>query len=161
MLGQLGHHALDVGVLLVDLVDRHDDRHVGRSRMVDRLDRLGHHAVVGGHHQHDDIGDLSAAGPHLRKRSVTGRVDEGDLAAFAVHHVGADVLALQRLTMLMYSQLSEGDRKTFEALNDKKDTSGMQQFIKEKVPNLEQLTQEAITTEINAFKEFRDSLPNN
>ena len=68
-------------------------------------------------------------------------------------------LALQRLTMLIYAQLAEGDRTEFEALNEKKDTSGMQKFISEKAPNLEQLTTEAVTTEIQAFKEFQKSLP--
>ncbi len=68
-------------------------------------------------------------------------------------------LALQRLTMLIYAQLSEVDRSAFEALNEKHEASGMQTFIKEKVPNLESLTQQAITTEIAAFKEFRESLP--
>lgn len=68
-------------------------------------------------------------------------------------------LALQRLTMLIYAQLSETDRATFEALNEKHDASGMQTFITEKVPNLNILTQQAIGTEIAAFKEFRNTLP--
>ena len=68
-----------IGVGLVDLVDRHDDRHVGRLGVADRLDRLRHDAVVGGHDQHDDVGHLGAAGAHRREGRVAGRVDEGDL----------------------------------------------------------------------------------
>ena len=34
---------------------------LGGLGVIDRLDRLRHHAVVGGHHQHDDVGDLGAA----------------------------------------------------------------------------------------------------
>ena len=49
--------------------------------MVDRLDGLGHDAVIGGHDQDDDIGHLGAAGTHGRKGGVTGGIDEGDLAA--------------------------------------------------------------------------------
>ena len=73
-------HPLRIGVVLVDLVERHDDRHVGRLGVVDRLDRLRHDAVVGGDHQHDDVGDLGATGTHLGERGVAGGVDERDLA---------------------------------------------------------------------------------
>ena len=55
-----------IGVVAVDLVDRDDDRHVGRPGVVDRLDGLGHHAVVGRDDEHDDVGDLGPAGAHLR-----------------------------------------------------------------------------------------------
>jgi len=56
LLGELGVDAVDIGVVLVDLVDRHDDRHLGGLRVLDRLDRLRHHAVVGGDHQDHDVG---------------------------------------------------------------------------------------------------------
>ena len=80
VLGELGQHSLRIGVVLVDLVERHHDRHVGRLGVVDRLDGLRHDAVVGGDHQHDDVGDLGAAGTHLGERRVAGGVDERDLA---------------------------------------------------------------------------------
>ena len=94
VLQQFGAHALGLGVGLVDLVDRHDHRHLGRLGVVDRFDRLRHHAVIGGDHQHDDVGDLGAAGAHRGERGVAGRVDEGDLlAAFGRGHlIGADML---------------------------------------------------------------------
>ena len=90
--GELLLDALGLGVRLVDLVDRHDDRHLGRSGVVDGFERLRHDAVVGRHHQNDDIGDLGAAGAHAGERFVTGRVDEDDLAAVLLHLVRADVL---------------------------------------------------------------------
>ena len=68
-------------------------------------------------------------------------------------------LVLQRLAMLMYAQLSEKDRDTFVALQEKKDASGMQAFITQKVPNLAQLTEEALQAEIKAFTEFQKTLP--
>ena len=67
---------------LVDLVDRHDDRHFGRLGVVDGFEGLRHDAVVGRHHQDDDIGDLGAAGAHAGERFVTGRIDEDDLRPF-------------------------------------------------------------------------------
>ena len=68
---RLGHElALDelladtggVGVFAVDLGDRHDDRHLGRARVVDRLDGLRHHAVVGGDHEDRDVGGVARRG---------------------------------------------------------------------------------------------------
>ena len=67
------------GVRFVDLVDRHDDRHVGRPRVIDRFPGLRHHAVVGRDHEDDDVGDLRAAGAHQRERFVAGRVEEDDV----------------------------------------------------------------------------------
>jgi hypothetical protein len=77
---------------LVDLVHRDDDRHLRRLRMVHGLDRLRHHAVVRGHHQHDEVGDLAAARAHRREGFVARRVEEGDDAARRLDVVGADVL---------------------------------------------------------------------
>ena len=50
-------HALGLGVVLVDLVDGHDDGDAGRPRVVDGFESLGHDAVVGRDYQHDDVCD--------------------------------------------------------------------------------------------------------
>ena len=96
VLGELAAHLGRVRALAVDLVDRHHDRDLGRQGVVERLDGLRHHAVVGRHHQHGDVGRLRAAGTHGGERLVTRGVDEGDLALVAVdlggHLVGADGL---------------------------------------------------------------------
>ncbi len=60
--------------------------------MVDRFLGLRHHAIVGGHHQDDDVGGLGTAGAHRRERGVAGGVEEGDHAARRLHVVRADVL---------------------------------------------------------------------
>ncbi len=61
--------------------------------MIDRLDRLRHHPVVRGDHQHHDVGHVRASGAHRRKGGVAGRVQEGDaLAVLQPHLIGADVL---------------------------------------------------------------------
>src|SRR5207244_4204893 len=77
---------------LVHLVHDDEDRHVRRSRVVDRLDGLRHNAVVGGHHEDDDVGRLGAAGAHRRERLVPWRVQERNLAVPSLDLVGADVL---------------------------------------------------------------------
>ena len=84
VLGELAAHLGRVGALLVDLVDRDHDRHVRRLGVVERLDRLRHHAVVGRHHQHRDVGDLRTTGTHGGERLVTRGVDEGDRAVVAL-----------------------------------------------------------------------------
>ena len=91
-LGELAAHAVGVGPLLVDLVDRDHDRHAGGLGVVDRLARLRHHAVVCRDHDHGDVGDLRAARAHGGERLVAGRVEEGDGVAVVAHLVGADVL---------------------------------------------------------------------
>ena len=50
----------------VDLVDRDDDRHLGRLGVGDGLDGLGHDAVVGRDDQDDDVGRRSRRGPAWR-----------------------------------------------------------------------------------------------
>ena len=92
VLGELLAHAVGVGAGLVDLVHGHDDGHLGGLGVVDGLDGLRHDAVVGGHHEHDDVGDLGAAGAHGGEGLVARGVDEGDLAVADVHHRRADVL---------------------------------------------------------------------
>ena len=61
VLQQFGAHALGLGVGLVDLVDGDDDRNLRRARVMDRLHRLRLDAVIGGDHQHHEVGDLGAA----------------------------------------------------------------------------------------------------
>nr|CAI0340834.1 membrane hypothetical protein [Rhizobiaceae bacterium] len=92
VLEQLRADTLDVCGRLVDLVDRHDDRDACRLGVVDGLDRLRHHAVVGRDHQDRDIRRLCAAGTHRGERCVAGGVDEGDLVAVLLDLVGADML---------------------------------------------------------------------
>ena len=70
-----------VGAGLVDLVDRDDHRHARRLGVGDRLLGLRHDAVVGRHHQDDDVGHLGAAGAHGGEGLVARRVEEGDLLA--------------------------------------------------------------------------------
>ena len=81
------------GVGPVHLVDRDDDRNIGRLRVADRLDGLLHDAVIGGDDQHDDVGDIGAARTHRGKGLMARRVDERDLLAVGERHaVGADML---------------------------------------------------------------------
>ena len=98
-IGELLLDPVGQGIGLVDLVDGHDDRHVRRLGVVDGFQRLRHHAVIGGNHQHHDVGDLRSAGTHAGERLVARRIEEHDLAAEGRrvlvgdrHLVGADVL---------------------------------------------------------------------
>ncbi len=62
------------------------------TRVVDRLDRLGHDTVVGRDHEDRDVGDLRAARTHGGERLVAGSVDERDAPTVAVDLVRTDVL---------------------------------------------------------------------
>ena len=85
-------HAVRVGVRDVDLVDRDDDRDVGRTCVADRLLRLRHHAVVGGDDEHGDVRHLRAAGAHRGERLVARSVEERQLSPVDVGLVRTDVL---------------------------------------------------------------------
>src|SRR5712691_5515039 len=89
---QLPFRALQLRFRLVDLVDRHDDRHLRGSRVVDRFLRLRHDAIIGRHHQHYDIGNLRASRAHPCKRLVARRIHEHHRAIIDDHLVSADVL---------------------------------------------------------------------
>ena len=80
VLGELLTHTVGVGARLINLVDGNDDGYAGGLGVVDRLDRLGHDAVVSGDDQDDDVGHLGATGTHSRKGGVTRGIDKGDLA---------------------------------------------------------------------------------
>ena len=92
VLRELPANAIEIAAGLVDLVDRDDDRHARRFRVLDRLDRLRHDAVVGRDDEHDDVRDLGAARAHGRERRVARRVEERDAALRRLDVVGADVL---------------------------------------------------------------------
>ena len=80
-LGQLGLDPVGVGIGLVDLVEGDDDRHLRRLGVADRLERLGHDAVVRRDDDDRDVGHLGAAGTHRRERLVARRVEEDDALA--------------------------------------------------------------------------------
>ena len=92
LLCKFGSDAIWVGALLVDLVDRDQDRHVGRAGVVDRLDGLRHDAVVRGDDDHRDVGHAGAAGAHRGERLMARCVEEGELLAVVLHLIRADVL---------------------------------------------------------------------
>ena len=96
---QLLAHLQRVGVRMIDLVDRDDDRHLGGLGMVQGFERLRHDAVIRRDDQHDDVGDVRAARAHGAEGGVAGRIEEGDLRQFVLpfrmregNRVGADVL---------------------------------------------------------------------
>ena len=61
--------------------------------MADRFFGLRHDAVVGGHHENNQIRDLRAARAHLCERGMARRVEERDLlAVLQLHLIGADML---------------------------------------------------------------------
>ena len=75
-IGELLLHALRVGFGLVDLVDGHDDGNFGGLGVIDGFQSLRHDAVVCGHHDDHNVGDLGAAGAHASEGFVARRIEE-------------------------------------------------------------------------------------
>ena len=76
--------------------------------MVDGLDRLGHDAVVGGHHQHGDVGDLGATRTHGGEGLMAGGVEEDDAPTVDHGLAGTDVLRDAAALALGHRGLADG-----------------------------------------------------
>ena len=92
VLHELGLDAVGLDAGLVDLVDRHDDRHLRRLGMVNSFQRLRHNTVIRRHYQNHNVRYFGAAGTHAGKRFVARRIDEDDLIAVLLHVIRANVL---------------------------------------------------------------------
>ena len=102
-------YSLRIGVVLVDLVDGDDDRDLRGPRVMDGLDRLRHHPVVGRHHEHDEVGDLRASGAHGGERLVAGSVDEHHLVPVGgLDLIGADPLRDPTGLACRHTSLADG-----------------------------------------------------
>ena len=108
-------NAIGHGVGLVDLVDGHNDRHIGSLSVIDGFQRLRHHAVIGGDDQHNDVRDLRSASAHAGKGFVTWCIEEDDLAAVSRRvlvsdrdFIGTDVLRYSASFALSHTGLANG-----------------------------------------------------
>ena len=97
------HHVVHVGQLMLDLfricgmfvnlVDGKYDWNTGSRSMVDGLDGLRHHVVVGCYNDNGNVSNLGTTGTHGGKRLVTRCIEESNLSAiFEFHIVRTDVL---------------------------------------------------------------------
>ncbi len=68
---------------LINLVDGHHDRHVGRLSVVDGFHGLRHHAVIGRDHKDRNVGEFGATGTHGGEGFVAWGIEERDLTRFA------------------------------------------------------------------------------
>ena len=132
-LGELGLDPVDVGLGEVDLVDRDDDRDLGGLRVVDGLAGLGHDAVVRRDDEDDDIGDVGAAGAHLREGRVAGRIEEGDPALGRLDLIGADMLRypaeLARDDVGLADRVEKLGLSVVDVAHDRDDRGAMNQVL--------------------------------
>ena len=86
-------NAIRVGIRSIDFVDRNNDRHFRRFRMVERFDGLRLNAIIRRDNQNNDVGDLRAACTHCRKGGVAGRIDKRNpLTVGKVNLISANML---------------------------------------------------------------------
>ena len=71
------------GLGLINLVDRHDDRHFGGMGVVDGFERLRHHTVIRRDNEHHNIRGFRSAGAHASERFVARGIEEHNLAAIS------------------------------------------------------------------------------
>ena len=86
-------HLLRICAFLIDLVDRNDHRHICGLGMLNGFNRLRHQAIIGSHHQNDDVGYRSAALTHLRECFMARCIEErDDRAILRLHLIRANML---------------------------------------------------------------------
>ena len=79
--------------------------------MVDGLDGLGHHAVVCSYYKNGDICGLGAAHTHGCERLMSRCIQEGDLLAVLLNHIGADMLGDSSGLLCRHIRLADGIEK--------------------------------------------------
>ena len=92
LLDELLPNAGGIRAFRVDLVDGDHDRHLGRARVADRLERLRLDTVVRRDDEDGDVRHLRAACAKGGERLVARRVQKGDSPVVVIDLVGADVL---------------------------------------------------------------------
>ncbi len=92
VLDQFLFHPVRVGSWFIDLVNRHNNWDLGRFGVVDRLYCLRHYPVIRRYHQHGNICDLGASGPHGGKGFMPRGIHKSNFFPFHFHLVGADML---------------------------------------------------------------------
>ena len=86
-------HAIDVGPLRVDLINRYDDGVVGLFSKFECFFSLWLEGVVSCDHEDRNVSYISSALSHHRESSVAGCIDKGDLLVFVINLVSTDVLS--------------------------------------------------------------------
>ena len=87
---------VDIGIGLIDLVDRDDEGNIRFADLGQRFERLRLHTVVGRNHKDRDVGHIGAACTNSRECRVPGSIDESDpflcTVLLALHLVRGHVL---------------------------------------------------------------------
>src|SRR3546814_1333624 len=116
MLQQALTHPLRIGVFLVDLVDGNDHGHARSLGMIDRLNRLRHQPVTGGHHQNDDIRHIGATRAHFGEGLVPRRIKEGEdvvvLRLRSEEHT-SELQSLMRISYAVFCLKKKQQRTTY------------------------------------------------
>ena len=97
ILGQLATDLLRGRAGLINLIDRNHDRHVGSLGMVDGFHGLRHHTIVGGNHQHRNVGGFCTTSTHGGKCLVTRGIQESNLT-FCVVNVHLHLICANTLS---------------------------------------------------------------
>src|SRR5690625_7720438 len=80
VLSELLFDPVGTGTLFVNLVDGHNDRNTSCLGVVDRLNGLRQHRVIGSDDQNDNVRSLGTPASHGGKRFVTGGMQDGELS---------------------------------------------------------------------------------
>ena len=109
--GEFLAHTIGRGTRLVNLIHGHHNRYARSLGMVNSFNGLRHHAVVGRHHQNNDVGNSRTTCTHGGKGFVARRVDEGNLLAVNFDNGCTNVLGNTARFALRYARFTDGVQK--------------------------------------------------
>ena len=92
VLRELLLHSLYVCGGLINLVNGDNDLDSCCLCMVDRLDGLGHYAIIRCYHENRDIGGIGTTHTHCGEGLVSGCIQEGNVSAVQGNGISTDVL---------------------------------------------------------------------
>ena len=91
--GQFTLDALGIHTLFVNLVNRHNNRHISGLGVFDCFFSLRHNTVICSDNQNHNICTFGSTRTHRSKRGVPRRIEKRNHAAVGFHMVGADMLS--------------------------------------------------------------------
>ena len=92
MFQQLLLNALWTGVWLIYFIDSNNERDFSRLCVIDSLDCLWLHSVIGSDHKNHNICNVGPSGTHGRECFMTWSIEESDVVIIMANVVGTNVL---------------------------------------------------------------------
>ena len=111
ILSQLLLYLIHVGAWLINLIDGHNDFHIGCLCVVDGLNCLRHYTVVRSHYQDGNVRGLCSSHTHGRKCLMARRIQKRNLAVVYLNDRRTNMLGDAACLSCSHVGLTDGVQK--------------------------------------------------